>query len=619
MQLTQDIKLPAIGDISFKRIIADQRLYIDKTEYLLKLFDHNATLNTLFTRPRRFGKTLNMNMIARFIEMDYDGRNKLEQNIFQNLKISQHKEFCQKYQQSKPVIFISFRNTDQSSFESIFYRFCSIISEEAQRLSKLIDLNKLSQTSRDAFLALVNLNSTILDAHNAHHKELIITSISCLISTLVEATGIKPLLLIDEYDVPLNKAKLNSLKVPELYDQVLEIIRGMFQNTLKDNENYYKAFLTGCLRISKESIFTGLNNIVVDTIDDDEYSAFFGFTEQEVIDTLNYYNLKDELPFVKENYDGYTFGSCEIYNPWEVLNFINAKINHKVITGYWINSSSNDIIKQFIAHSDQATKSDIEALCQGKAIAKQIITEIDYEQLQDLDLIWSMLYLTGYLTKVKPTDLKLIEEFKQNQPDYENLLLNSNIALLKIPNKSIRQCYIEKINTYFSKSNQDYVNVCKNILDAFVSQDDQSIRRLLNKYLQSHISVYDLPNKQLENPYHNYLNGILTVVLESLQPLNFSKTNKSNTEFGMGRSDLSFETQYNNQDLGIIIEIKQTSNPELIQQKIDEALKQISDKSYADGLFATNFDLSYIICYAICFYGKSCSVKSKKLMNTFNS
>ena len=431
-------KLP-VGIDNFEKIIKNNFYYVDKTEMIHSLIQNWSEVN-LITRPRRFGKTLNMNMLQTFFEIGTDP------TVFDGLKISEDREFCEKYMGQFPVISISLKNVEGMNFESACAAMKYAIGAEALRFSFLEKSPELSETDKKMYKALTMV-SNIGDfqmSYSAMEKSLLTLS-----SLLCRHYGKKVILLIDEYDVPLDKAFQNSY-----YEEMVSLIRNMFGNVLKTNSNLYFAVLTGCLRIAKESIFTGLNNFEVLSVLDVQYDEYFGFTDTEVQDMLNYYDLSGHYTEVKEWYDGYQFGNTEVYCPWDVICYckkLYADPNTKP-EDYWSNTSGNAIVRRFINRADSQTKNDIERLIAGETVTKEIHQELTYNELDSsIENLWNVLFTTGYLTQKGKT--------AENQ------------FRLKIPNLEVKNLFIKQIREWFRQTSRQDGDTLNQFCNAFSEQN----------------------------------------------------------------------------------------------------------------------------------------------------
>ena len=554
-----DFKPVPIGIEDFKRLIDDGYYFVDKTLMIKELIDMKGMVN-LYTRPRRFGKTLNMSMLRRFFEKTEEDNSYL----FDGLAIAEAgNKYC-KYMGQYPVISISLKSMKQSDYQEAFSEFKNMISKEVWRHKELLVSDKLMPLSRKKLEMICNDT-----ADNAVYN----TALKLLSDCLYEVYGKKVIVLIDEYDVPLENAYFNGF-----YDEMINLIRSVFESVLKTNDSLEFAVLTGCLRISKESIFTGLNNLNVYPVTDNAFSQYFGFMEQEVKKIADYYGLLDCFETIKTWYDGYMFGETEIYNPWSVLNYIQFALNNRkrIPKAYWINTSSNNIIHELIVKSDRKTKNDIEALVTGHPIDKPLYEDITYTNMNvKSEYIWSFLLHTGYL---KPADI-----YQQGIQTYFSAVI-PNLEIVTIYENTFRQWFDESIRVADKSV----------LLDAVLDGDAETFELEVNRWLLKSISYHD----GYENFYHGFLVGLLEYSDEYLV--------ESNRESGTGRNDIVIKNVLT-REIAVILEIKSVSKGETLDQMCDVALQQIEDRQYEVGL--VNECYKKIIKYGIAFEGKRCMIK----------
>jgi len=552
-------KLP-IGIENFEEIRKEDFYYIDKTGLIVELL-HNWGAVNLFTRPRRFGKTLNMSMLEHFFSLNGD------KSIFDGLEISKETALCEEYMGKYPVISVSLKGIDARSYETAYQMAVQVIIEAAAKFYFLLDSEKLNDHDKAEYKDLLDKNMNEGTFGN---------SLRQLSGMLEKHYGTKAVLLIDEYDVPLAKAHAN-----RYYDQMISLIRSLLGEALKTNNSLKLAVLTGCLRISKESIFTGLNNLKVLTIADERFDEYFGFTDKEVRELLEYYDVTDHYEEVKRWYDGYQFGNEEVYCPWDVLNHCDRIRNepHVQPENYWINTSSNDAVKRFIQESaNAATKREIERLVAGEVIMKEIHQELTYPEIyQTIDNIWSLLFTTGYLTQRGKTEGRQMK--------------------LAIPNLEIRDIYMTQIMEFFKENVREDGDTLNRFCDALQNEDPENVEKIFTEYLRRTISIRDtaVRTEMKENFYHGILLGILGV-----------KTRwgiSSNREMGEGYADILAEPDTG--DMGIIIEVKYAHDGDL-DAACKEALKQIEYTRYEDDLEDDGVD--NILKYGIACYKKRCRV-----------
>ena len=558
-------RLP-VGIENFEEFSAENFYYVDKTMFIAELLQNWGKVN-LFTRPRRFGKSLNMSMLKCFFEIGGDPA------LFSGLKITKEKELCEEYMGQFPVISISLKSVDGLNFESASAALRTVIGDEAGRFRFLRESGSLDDEDKNAYSRLINVEVKS-DASYAMSDSTLIDSLKTLSRLLAKHYNRKVILLIDEYDVPLDKAFQSGY-----YDEMVTLIRSLFGNALKTNENLYFAVLTGCLRISKESIFTGLNNLNVMTVSDPYFCDSFGFTEDEVLEFLRYYGLEEFHDTVKEWYDGYQFGNTSVYCPWDVIKYVQIlwKDRDAEPGNYWANTSGNDIIRRLLKKADQTTRDEIEQLVNGGAIVKGIRQELTYRDIEDsVDNIWSVLYSAGYLTQHGRLPGKRIR--------------------LALPNREVKELFVDLVKDWFQEITFADSARINRFCAAFPTGDASTIQNMLHDYLWDSISVRDTAVRMSmkENFYHGMVLGLLR-----------SQGNwliQSNAETGEGYSDISICTP---ERTGIVIELKYAVNGNL-ETACAEALKQIEDKKYAEGLKRRG--MKKMIKYGIAFCEKECMV-----------
>ena len=566
-------KLPT-GIENFMEMRTGGFYYVDKTGLIKTLLENPGKVN-LFTRPRRFGKTLNMSMLKYFFETSSDIMPLDNGSIFNGLEISKEKELCSKYMGKFPVISISLKNAASDSFSSAKEMLCSIIGQEALRFPFLSESDRLSETERRQYNAMIYVGS---DGVFSMKDSLLKNSLLLLTRFLQKHYEQKTILLIDEYDVPLDYAYRSGY-----YDNMIGLVRTLFGAAFKTNDSLEFAVLTGCLRISKESIFTGLNNFKVYTVKDVRYNEYFGFTDAEVRQILEYYGFLDQYGAVKEWYDGYLFGSLGIYCPWDVINYCGDLRDGSVTEpqNYWVNTSSNDIIRRFLSRADAAARDEIELLINGGHVKKMVHQELAYRDLDsDIDNLWSILFTTGYLT--------------QDGEDEEG------ISFLAIPNREIRWIYVQQIRKWFKDESRKDTRKLENLRRAFEGNDTVAIEKEFASYLRKTISIRDTSVKKemKENFYH----GVLLGLFGNMDGWKV----KSNAESGDGYSDISVEVE--DQEIGIVIELKYAENA-AFDSACKEALKQIYDNNYEEVL--ADDGMKTIYRYGIACYKKRCKVVSE--------
>ena len=573
--MANTLKLP-VGIDDFRKLRESHFYYVDKTRLIEQLL-LNWSEVTLFTRPRRFGKTLNMSMLKSFFDIGTD------KALFDGLYISGNKELCDEYMGKYPVIFLSLKGVEGLTYEEAFEAFVRIMGKEVNRVSFLADSDKLTQIEREQYKGLTIMKNGRL----AFDKEKLISSLQLLSQLLYKHYGKKVVILIDEYDVPLDKAFQNGY-----YNEMVSLIRGLFGQALKTNEFLQFAVLTGCLRISKESIFTGLNNFKVMSITDSRFDEQFGFTDSEVKKLLSDYGMDSHFDEVKEWYDGYHFGKADVYCPWDVINHadhLRDDSDAKPQT-YWINSSGNSLVRRLINMADSSTKYEIERLIAGEAIEKVIRQDLTYDEIENsIDNIWSVLFTTGYLTKIGEAKL----------PDSE-----SYAYMLVIPNKEVREVFVLQIQEWFKAVVANDNDTMKLLSKAILDKDEAILARQLNIVMGRMISILDTkaPDDMKENFYHGLLLGLL-------RGSNPDWLIKSNRESGDGFSDILIKPE--NPDLGIVIEVKYAKEFKGLDAACDAAMAQIKQKRYDETL--RDEGRCDILAYGIAFCRKRCKVAGEKL------
>ena len=560
-------KLP-IGIENFEEFFSEDFYYVDKTLFIKELLQNWGKVN-LFTRPRRFGKSLNMSMLKCFFEIGIDPA------LFDGLKIAQEKSLCEKYMGRFPVISISLKSVDGRSFESASVALRTLIGNEARRFAFLRNSTNLSNDEKESYAQLTEVGPA-QGGFYTMTEGMAVASLQTLSQLLEKHYGQKVILLIDEYDVPLDKAFQAGY-----YDEMVSLIRNLLGNALKTNDSLYFAVLTGCLRISKESIFTGLNNLKVHTISDVRYDEYFGFTNAEVDELLEFYGLSAYKDTIRDWYDGYCFGDTDVYCPWDVINYCDELLaaSNTPPKNYWANTSGNDLIRRLLKKANLTTKNEVEELLNGGQITKRMKQELTYREVDDsIENVWSVLYATGYLTG------KHVEQE------------DADIFRLWIPNGEIRKLFYELVEDWFSEMTRSDMSRINRFCAAFPAGDTDTIQDMLNDYLWDSISVRDTAVRR--NMKENFYHGMLLGLLRSQD----SWLVKSNAETGEGYSDISIQTP---ERTGIVIELKYADGGKL-ETACAEALEQIEEKKYAEGLKRRG--MKKIIKYGIAFYEKECMV-----------
>ena len=556
------LKLP-VGIDNFEKIRRNGFYYVDKTSLIEQLFSSWGEVN-LFTRPRRFGKTLNMSMLKYFFEIGTD------RSLFDGLHISSNEKICSEHMGKYPVIFLSLKNAEGLNFDTAKYQMVELIAREAERFPFLAKDTNLSDRDREKYRVL----TAFADGHYQMSDDVLYGSLQTFSELLYKHFNQKTVILIDEYDVPLDKAFQHGY-----YREMVALIRAMFGRALKTNEALAFAVLTGCLRVSKESIFTGLNNFKILSITDSRFDEQFGFTDKEVQKLLADYHLEARFSETKEWYDGYRFGNVDVYCPWDVINHIdrikddpNARPE-----AYWINTSGNDLVKRFVDKANRTTRNEIEQLIAGNAIEKMLRLDLTYDEIDNsIENLWSVLFTTGYLTQAGMTE--------------------DGAYRLVIPNREIREVFKMQIQEWFKKSIFSNTEQLTAFWKAFEEGNTDGVEMYLNRIMSNSISVFDIKTGEgkKEISYHNLLVGILTGNADWLV--------KSNVEAGEGFADIIVETEDPN--AGIVVELKYTKDYDEMEQACRAALDQINDRRYQEYLL--NDGRKDITLYGIAFCKKRC-------------
>ena len=550
-------KLP-VGIEDFEEMRKQDFYYVDKTGLIVDLLAGWGKVN-LFTRPRRFGKTLNMSMLKCFFEIGTD------KSLFDGLRVSEEKELCEKYMGKYPVVFVSLKDVDGLTFEDAYDMLREIIRKECVRLQFLMDSDALTDAEKEPMKRLLGNRPERVDIKN---------SLALLCSLLEKHYGQKPILLIDEYDVPLDKAYYHGY-----YPQMIDLIRAMFQAALKTNSSLFFAVLTGCLRVSKESIFTGLNNLKVCSISDVKFDEFFGFTDEEVRAMLSAYGLESHYDETREWYDGYRFGGQDVYCPWDVINYCDDLLSNprQKPRAYWMNTSGNDMVRRLIDRSTNGTtQMEIERLIAGETITKTLNEQLTHNEVDaSIENIWSLLYMTGYLTAV----------------DYPD----GNRYELRIPNREVRQIYMQQVLSWFNHKVESETDKLTNLYAAFETGDTETIKEILDEQLLDTVSFYDA--------HESFYHGFLLALLSTCANWNVS----SNIETGKGRSDILVSRK--DRKIGFVVEVKDVKDEEKLDAACEAALRQIDERDYTAIL--RRFRVKEIHKYGIAFWDKECRVVMK--------
>ena len=570
MICTENFKKLPVGFDDFKKIRENHFYYVDKTQLIEHLLQKWGEVN-LFTRPRRFGKTLNMSMLKNFFEIGTD------ETLFEGLYISENQKICEESMWKYPVIFLSMKDVDGLTYDEAENALIQLIGSEAARFPFLLNSDKLSETEKEQYRGF----TIIQNGKYCIDKGFLISSLKVLAQLLYKHYDQKAIILIDEYDVPLDKAFQHGY-----YKEMVSLIRGLFGQALKTNSFLQFAVLTGCLRVSKESIFTGLNNFKVYSADDVQYDEEFGFTTEDVKKILAAYNQQDHFEEMKEWYDGYHFGNADIYCPWDVINYIDDLMSDSKAKpkAYWINSSGNDLVKRFIDKADTTTRDEIEQLITGKAVQKRIRLDLTYDEIDNsAENVWSVLFTTGYLTRLGESE--------------------NGMYKLVIPNKEVLEVFVLQIREWFDRVVANDQASTKKINCGFLEGKVEDIEQELTMFLGETISVLDTKarNEEKEIFYHGILIGILK-----------SKSDwavRSNRESGDGFADILVKPK--NPDAGIIMELKYANSFNNLDQACERALEQIKDRRYDQALREDG--RNEILAYGIAFYKKRCKVVVERL------
>lgn len=570
------LKLP-IGIENFEKLRKENFYYVDKTGLIKELLDNWGEVN-LFTRPRRFGKSLNMSMLKYFFEYGCDSR------LFEGLEIAGEKKLCEEYMGRFPVISVSLKDINGRDFDAAKAMLRSVIGSEALQFQFLLESEHLTEAEKASYKQLIHVD-TSGQQHFIMPDEILTTSLRTLCTLLHKHYGRKVILLIDEYDVPLDKAQHMGF-----YDEMISLIRNLFSQALKTNPSLHFAVLTGCLKIARESIFTGLNNLKCRSIIDSSFDEHFGFTDAEVKEMLAFYGLEDRFDSVKEWYDGYLFGNTDVYCPWDVINYVDLlRSEPKALPrAYWVNTSGNDIIRNFIRQAEPQTKREIECLIDGGTVNKKINQELTYRDLyRNTENLWSVLFTTGYLTRHKAPDA---DTAAGSEAD--------DIFSLSIPNQEIRKIFIDQVMEWFREESRKDSPKLDAFCEAFAKGDAASVEEYFNAYLRKTISIRDtsVRKNRKENFYHGILLGLLSHRSDWIIT--------SNAESGDGFSDLLIELE--EEGIGIIIEVKYPDGNAL-EISCKKALEQIEQMHYEEKLRQDGYTVIYK--YGIACQKKRCMVR----------
>jgi hypothetical protein len=583
-----------VGAEIFHELIESNSYYVDKTKFIKTIFEENTSKVMLITRPRRFGKTLTMSTFYDFLALDPVNPTDVsrQEKWFKDTKIFEDKDFCSKYMGKFPVIFVSFKTIVHQNFNDAYNQFATLIYRLALQFEYLASSKELSDKQKEQYANLVNYEKLT----DRNDKSFLTGSIQTLSGLLKEHHKIKPIVLIDEYDVPIAKAAYHGY-----YSEMIDLISPFYNDTLKTNLYLDRAVLTGCLRAFKESIFTGLNNLMVCSVLDDgkkDISEGIGFTKEDTQKVLSYYGLSDYYEEVSNNYDGYYFGTNHMFCPWDVMNFCNdsyeklAQDKNLIQAGnYWINTSGNDVIEEFMGFIEPEDVDKMQKLLDGESITVEVRSALCYGDLENHDIndFWTLLLYTGYLTFVP-------QSYSQEKDSYS----------LYIPNEEIRKCFKSKIMDFY-KNNNVMRNSTSNLINGLFSGDAVAVEDNLNELLAKYVSIRDFSvNAPKENYYHGFMNGLLA------NGTSLIEEQKSNFESGNGYIDLIIKS-LKNRGIIVILELKQT--PDENEDKFliaEDAIEQINNKKYANPYIKRN-DIKAVLSYGICFCKKECTVVGKRL------
>ena len=550
-----------VGKSDFEELRESGNYYVDKTELIYELVNDTDNKVTLFTRPRRFGKTLMMSMMENFFSIRKDSK-----NLFEGLAITNHEDFCKEWMNQYPVLFVSFKDAEADTFDSAYKMLETSIADLCKKLSNITDSELVNQADIDVFNRLMYQKAEEQDIKN---------SLKTIMRMMKAVYGKKVILLIDEYDVPLAKASEKNTAKNGYYSKMLDVIKGIMSTALKDNEFLQFAVITGCLRIAKESIFTGTNNFASYSVLDERFSRYFGFLEDEVETMLEAADRKEAAKDIKEWYDGYVFGNSCVYCPWDVINHISALRYKRTAKpkNYWKNTSHNGILLTFVERTDFDVADKFETLLNGGMIKQAISDELTYDTLHSSeDNLWSVLLMTGYITKSDPEE-------------------DDDTVSLKIPNKEIASIFEDTVVKYFNETvNTDSIN---ELLNSLWDSDEKHATEILSELLWNTISYNDYH----EDYYHAFLAGVFVGRGYSVE---------SNKEKGLGRPDIFLKDRRNRR--AIIIEAKKSDKESDMDKDSDKAIKQIIDEKYAEGISG----YGQILCYGVAFYQKLAKVKILK-------
>ncbi len=605
----------AVGIDDFESIIKSNNYFVDKTSYIKKFLTGNADGVMLFTRPRRFGKSLTMSMLYNFLAItNLEDPLDISKNkeLFAGLEISKDENFCQKYMGKFPTIFISLKNCSGKTFNEALALLVAKVFNVYKFFRVLLEKNLLTKFLTEDFEDYYDTLRAMTkkgDDYSSTDLSILKNSLLNLTQILKAHYGQNVIIIIDEYDEPVAKARHS------YYDQILDVIKDLLGNVLKSNNNLSKAFITGCLRITKESVFTGWNNFKVYDISNATYGELFGFNEKEVKELLKYYHFEDKFPMIKEWYDGYRFADrYEMYNPWSVVTYVSDLIQDRLAEplAYWISTSSNDLINEFIEVGKTEEYDELEDLLQGRVVRKPLNLEMNYRELSNSNInsFWSILYVTGYLTLAEDKDKNEDEREKDSRETRTIGYDSSRLYALRIPNKEVRDCFKRRIVEYFQGGSKKYQAGSVNLIGYMAKNDADNVKKELTNLLENYIGVQDV-KKSYEYMYHMFINGVLVASNQIVKQVEDFKSNEAS---GEGYADIRFVTKnLEGKEVGIVLELKRATTIEEMYDLTEVALKQCKEKEYYRE-YIKDRDIHNIYIYGISFYKRKCAVKSEEIL-----
>ena len=602
--MSEKLKSVNVDIQSFSDFKEKDCYYVDKTSYIKDILLNSGT-TVLFTRPRRFGKSITLSMLKSFLEMNYENPSDKSKQIelFKDTEIFKDKEFCDKYMGQFPIIYLSFKESrDAQSYEYVIDRIYELLGSYVQKYYFLLNSDKLTPNQLQNLQNILTINNN--DLPPSRKESVVLSSILELTQDLYAHTGKKCIVLIDEYDVPLSKVAHR-----DFYQDIRELVSNLFNTGLKNNEALEKGIITGCLRVAKESIFTGLNNFQSFGLENSRFSSLFGFTQNEVKTMLSYYKLDDKYPEYQEWYDGYHIGDDDIFCPWDVISRTDDLLSKKMNPeSYWGGTGNIELVSQMFAKDPESYAEDLQNLLDGKSVTVTLSKDINYEILggsEDSNHFWSFLFSSGYLTIAKNTEYKSIGDDSKE----------ATVSLV-VPNNSVKEELKKAIKWCFTVKNPEYAKSLKTLIWALKEDKAILLQRYFNNTLASYVSVYDTQKgTDKESMYHAFLNGRFSSVFAS------SKYKyASNAEYGNGRPDFTFllplGDSLDSPTVGFIIEIKSAQNEDEMESLAQAALKQAKDKKYAEGMIRKLHDeIDEVKVYGIAFYKKTCKVVFERISN----